>query len=328
MVTRRIALSKVLSYPNLLALFILGLLYHFYALDAASTFGFIVPSLRHGGDSKVPRTGNIPKLLWYKLGPRGLSEELRNHTDTCIKPNPEYRATFMTDESSDAWVRETFSASRPDLVEAYLSLPVPIFKADILRYLLLWDKGGIWSDLDVSCKETPIDDWIPAEYKDKAQLVVGWEFDHGLPGNYIRQFTSWTIMSAPRSPYLALIIDDILADIGKLKAEHNITTQELTLKIAGDVVDFTGPRRLTRGIFTGLSNMLNRTVGPDDVKELVVPVLLGDVLIMPSISFALSMNVFKPEEKLSPELVTHHYAGSWKNDKGGEEKRRRRRVLL
>ncbi|NWN33545.1 hypothetical protein GY663_30675, partial [Klebsiella michiganensis] len=89
---------------------------------------------------------------------------------------------------------------RPDIVDTYLALPVPIFKADMLRYLLLWDQGGIWSDLDVSCESIPIEEWIPAEYQGKAALVVGWEFDAGWPEPYVRQFASWTIMAKPRLP--------------------------------------------------------------------------------------------------------------------------------
>ncbi|KAI1663214.1 hypothetical protein L13192_12738, partial [Pyrenophora tritici-repentis] len=46
----------------------------------------------------------------------------------------------MTDESSDDYVRTAF-ASRPDIVANYLALPIPIYKADFLRYLLLWDRG-------------------------------------------------------------------------------------------------------------------------------------------------------------------------------------------
>jgi alpha 1,6-mannosyltransferase len=83
----------------------------------------------------------------------------------------------MTDESGDGWVKKAF-AWRPDIVETYLGLTVPIFKADILRYLLLFDQGGISSDLDVTCKGVPMDDWIPEQYKETADLVVGWEFDY------------------------------------------------------------------------------------------------------------------------------------------------------
>jgi alpha 1,6-mannosyltransferase len=47
------------------------------------------------------------------------------------------------------------------MVEDYLALPIPILKADILRYVILYDQGGIWFDLGVSCEGVPIDEWVP-----------------------------------------------------------------------------------------------------------------------------------------------------------------------
>jgi len=245
---------------------------------------------------------------------------MRAWTNTCIQGNPAYRVEFMTDDSSNAWVNKTFSATRPDLVDAYLALSVPIFKADILRYLLLWAEGGIWLDLDVSCNGIPMGAWIPAEYKAKANLVVGWEFDHGHEGSYFHQLASWTIMSVARSPHMLQVIDDIFHDLKRVTAEQQIPVQNLTVAHVDDVVDFTGPRRLTRGIFASLAKSMNTRIEPLEVQEILQPRLIGDVLVLPGRSFAASVNRYRPEEEqeLPPSLATHHYAGSWKNDRGGE----------
>jgi mannosyltransferase OCH1-like enzyme len=314
MLSRPLQLSKVLNYHSLIALCLIALIYHFFSIQGH----FIA---RAPGASAVRQHSGIPKLIWYKLGPNGLSEETRNWTNSCIENNPGYQAQFLTDESSDDYVRKTFAESRPDIVDAYLALPVPIYKADFLRYLLLWDQGGIWSDLDVSCEEgVLIDEWVPAEYREDAALVVGWEFDQGWPGAYVRQFASWTIMAKPRSPHIMQVIDDILQTLREKTTEHNISVENATLDIMGDVVDFTGPRRLTRSVYTSLGNILNRTIDARDMMELVRPKLIEDVLVMPGRSFAASANKYKPEEEalLPPQLVTHHYAGTWKNKDGGE----------
>ena len=311
MLLRPVQLSKVFTYYSLIALCMIVLIYHF--LSTQDRFIIRVP-----GAPATAHYSGIPKLIWYKLGPNGLSEETRNWTDSCVKNNPDYKAQFMTDESSDDYVRKAF-ASRPDIVDNYLALPVPIYKADFLRYLLLWDQGGIWSDLDVSC-ETPIDEWVPAEYKENTTLVVGWEFDQGWPGVFVRQFASWTILAKPRSPHMMQVIDDILETLREKTAEHKISVENATLDIMGDVVDFTGPRRFTRSIYKSLGKMLNRTIDAGEIQELVRPKLVADVLVMPGRSFAASANNYKPEEEplLPPKLVTHHYAGTWKNHKGGE----------
>ncbi|KAF2276651.1 uncharacterized protein EI97DRAFT_449987 [Westerdykella ornata] len=278
-------------------------------------------------DKRFPNNSvGIPKLLWYKLGPKGLNEDTRAWTESCIELNPTYTAEFMTDEAADAYVKNTF-ASRSDIddrtvssiVESYLGLTIPILKADFLRYLLLFDKGGIWSDLDVSCKGVPFDAFVLPQYKDAA-LVVGWEFDMGWDMPFVRQFASWTILAKPGSPHMWQVIVDILDSLSTTMASNNVTIGNLTLSMVGDVVDFTGPRRLTNSIYKSLGKTLKRTIGEKDMSKLLQPKLVGDVLVMPGRSFAASSNRYTKEEEaqLPAALVTHHYAGSWKNDHGGE----------
>ncbi len=49
------------------------------------------------------------------------------------------------------------------------------------------------------------------------------------------------------------------------------------------------------------------------------PKQVGDLLILPGYSFAVQTNKYGDEEVLHPQLVTRYYAGSWKNDVGGEK---------
>lgn len=261
----------------------------------------------------------IPKILWYKLGPNGLTNDAKIWTDSCIKSNPDYQAKFITDVEADEYVQKAF-ASRPDIIEGFLGLAIPILKADLLRYMLLYNQGGIWSDLDITCEGVPIDDWIPPQFKANTGVVVGWEFDWGWPGPFVRQFASWTIMAKPGSPHMLQVIDDILDALHETLRRHNVSYGDVTLEMIGDVVDFSGPRRLTKGIFKSLERKLNRTVETAEVSEILEPKMLGDVLVMPGRSFGASSNHYTPEEiaQLPPPLVTHHYAGSWKNAHGGE----------
>ncbi|KAH8711996.1 hypothetical protein GQ44DRAFT_625908 [Phaeosphaeriaceae sp. PMI808] len=313
----RISSSKFLIFYTFLAVCAIILCYEIWTLKTTHSIVAVAQNALH--PVPVQETSRIPKKLWYKLGPAGLTDDTRNWTNTCIQANPEYHAEFMTDGNDDEWVRTTF-ASRPDIVDTYLRLTVPIFKADILRYLLLFDQGGIWSDLDVSCEGVPIDEWVPAEYKDKAGLVVGWEFDIGWPGEYTRQFTSWLIMASPKSPHMMQVIDDLIEVLHKRLEEMGVPIEGATMDIMGDVVDFSGPRRLTRSVYKSLGKQLNRIIGAKDMQEIYQPKLVGDVLVMPGRSFAASVNTYESEDEawLPPKLVAHHYAGTWKNDHGGE----------
>lgn len=120
----------------------------------------------------VPAPSQIPKKIWYKLGAKGLDYDARSWTSTCISQNPEYHAELLADQSADDFVREKY-ADLPDVVGTYMALTIPILKADLLRYLLLYAEGGVWFDLDVSCEGIPIDEWVPEEFREDVGLVVG-----------------------------------------------------------------------------------------------------------------------------------------------------------
>lgn len=261
--------------------------------------------------SATSYAAKIPEKIWYKVGPSGQSNESKEWMDDCLRKNPGYRSEIMTDQSADLFVRENF-AFRPDIIETYFALSYPILKADFVRYLILFIEGGIWFDLDVSCEDTPINDWIPTEFKDTANLVVGWEFDVGWGEHIFRQFETWTIMAAPKSPHILRVIDDIVDEVREGKGTH------LDGNVIDRVVDFTGPRKFTRGVFKSLELAINGTIDNGSISHLVTPRLIGDTVIMPGYSFSASVNRYDPEVVVGPSFVKHHYAGSWKNEHGGE----------
>ena len=260
---------------------------------------------------------SIPQKLWYKTGPKGISDESQVWIQGCLDQNPTYRYEFLSDNSAEQYIRE-FYAHRPDILATYLSLNVPILKADLLRYLILYAEGGIWSDLDVSCDNVPIENWIPDEFRESANLVVGLEFDMEWEndGFLHSQFASWMIMAKHGSRHLGLVIDDILADIHTTALENDVDVSGLTFAMIPEVVDMSGPKRMTRGIVKSLGYLLGQAIDDRHIAGLGSPKLIGDVLILPANSFAASQAGYPKNQ--GPPLVTHHYAGTWKNSYGGE----------
>ncbi|KAJ5350824.1 SNARE complex subunit (Vam7) [Penicillium brevicompactum] len=306
-----------LAVASIATLTVLFFVLFFHPARTATLPQHVAPAQTSGNELAETPTAikSIPNKIWYKVGPKGLSSQSQEWMDDCLHKNPEYRSEIMTDLSGDLYVKNKIS-HRPDIVETYLALSIPILKADLLRYLLLFAEGGIWYDLDVSCGDVPIRQWIPEQFKANTNLVVGLEFDEGWGEHILRQFTSWTIMAAPHSPHMMMVIEDILDAIRQKSDEKGIAVSELSLEMVGDVVDFTGPRRLTRGILKSLALTLDETVDMNNVSHLLDPVLISDVLVLPGYSFAASANRYV--NQTGPALVTHHYAGSWKNDNGGE----------
>jgi alpha 1,6-mannosyltransferase len=91
----------------------------------------------------------------------------------------------------------------------------------------------------------------------------------------------------------------------------------LKFDVIGDVVDLTGPRRFTKSVLKSLNLMLNGITADRNISLLLEPKLIGDVLVLPMYSFAASANTY--DEVQGPVLLTHHYAGTWKNEYGGEQ---------
>jgi mannosyltransferase OCH1-like enzyme len=251
----------------------------------------------------------FPAKLWQKSGTYRIDDSRRNDIKSWQIQTPSLRHEILTDGSGDQYMREKY-ADYPELLNLYLSLQVPILKADLLRQLILYNDGGIWSDLDVTCR-APINTWIPEQYKNKTNVVVGLEFDGS-------QFASWTVMAKPRTSHIANVLRYIVSQLDKSAVEYNTTIHGLTMKTIRDVVDVTGPQAMTRGIIQSLEREMGLPVGRANISNLHEPVLLQDVLVLPNAAFA-AMQAGWPTDR-GPYLVEHHYAGSWKNDKGGEDK--------
>lgn len=94
--------------------FVCLLLYHSWATNSTTYHSLQAPAL-----------ALIPKKIWYKLGPTGLSYKARNWTGTCAPRNPGYVAELLTNETSESWVRTVYASRRPDFVEGYLAAPGP-----------------------------------------------------------------------------------------------------------------------------------------------------------------------------------------------------------
>ncbi|KAA8568935.1 hypothetical protein EYC84_007911 [Monilinia fructicola] len=259
----------------------------------------------------------FPQKIWYKAGPQGVSDEAKRFRNHCLNISPGYQSEILTDALADEYIWKWFS-HRPDILNTYFSLSVPILRADLLRYLILYAYGGVWFDLDVSCEKVPIQKWVLEEYRDAANLVVGLEFDCAWQddGYLYSQFASWTIMAKPGSPHLMQVIDDILAEFSEIAQRNNVTIDGVQLSMINDVVDSTGPKRMTLGIVKSLNGVLGRELDDRDVGELRSARLIHDVLILPANAFAGIQNGFAKDK--GTVLVNHHYAGTWKNKFGGE----------
>ncbi|KAJ5796125.1 uncharacterized protein N7518_004665 [Penicillium psychrosexuale] len=252
---------------------------------------------------------SIPFKLWQKAGSTKIQDDRQRDINSWLDVNPRLRHEILTDDSADEYVREHF-ADYPEVLDLYLSLPVPILKADLLRQLILYADGGIWSDLDVTC-HIPIYTWIPEQFQNKTNVVVGLEFD-GF------QFSSWTIMTKPKTSHIVAVMKYIIDRLKASAAQYNVTIAQLNMTMISDVVEVTGPQAMTIALLQNLEKEMGVPFGRANITNIKEPTLFQDVLVLPNAAFSSRQAGFPGDR--GPYLVEHHYAGSWKNVNGGETK--------
>lgn len=188
----------------------------------------------------------IPHTIWqtWKTGPQDskFPSKFRSTQKkwTSMADATGYQYSLITDESILPLLQNLYGEV-PLVIEAYKLLPTIILKADFFRYLILYARGGIYSDMDTHPLK-PFNKWVSSSestlykqlysgtllpYKNvnrdlttlpshEPGLIIGIEADpdrEDWAQWYARrmQFCQWTIQSKPGHPLLRELILNITA---------------------------------------------------------------------------------------------------------------------
>jgi alpha 1,6-mannosyltransferase len=262
----------------------------------------------------------FPAYIWqtWKYTPASgdFGENFRPAEASWSEKHPGFIHEVITDQVAVHLLRHLY-ASVPEVLEAYLALPLPVLKADFFRYLILLARGGIYSDIDTHALKSTTE-WLPESVPREAiGLVVGIEADpdrEDWAQWYSRriQFCQWTIQSKPGHPVLREIV-------------ANITTETLKKKNAGvlksfkdkNVIEFTGPAVWTDTIFdymndpkyfdlsTGKGNITWK-----DFTGMTAAKKIGDVVVLPITSFSPGVQQMGAKDYDDPmAFVKHEFEG-------------------
>ena len=296
---RHSLLGGSLRYSVLLTLSAILFLYH---LQHTSTFFSDTSS-----DAAPTHSPPIPKIIWRKLDAQGLTPAIQETTDTCMSANPDHDIQFLTDDDAADFVNTAY-AHRSDILAMYFGLTLPAVRLDMLRYMLMYDQGGVWLDAGASCSSIPIDEWIPQQYAPFTRLMLGRESDAGRAPS---KLANWVIVAEPGSPHMLAAVEDVVAAVQQTMRFYEVNAVEnVTADMMGDAGSFSGPGRLTRAVVKSLEEMMGREIDGDEVSAVLLPKLVGDVLIMPRHSFDTSAGWSgddeEEEEPGMPTLATLH----------------------
>ncbi len=233
--------------------------------------------------------------------------------------NPQHRYERLTDTNSEAYIQDNFA---PEVFELFLEVTDPILRADFLRYLVMVNEGGLWADIDV-LPHQPISSWIPEEYSNRTNLVIGIENDHHKrpiwPNvAYSIQLAQYTILSKPKHPAMMRLLGQVSKNLVELFREKDPQEkgprQGITFE---EVMATTGPFVFTKVLMEYFTETSGREHTGDELENLRYPTLIGDVLVLPKDSFG-----WLPQAHAYPNgdpsiLVEHLFIGSWRDNHPG-----------
>lgn len=190
-----------------------------------------------------------------------------------LNPNIEYR--FYDDADCLAFVRAEF----PELAALYEGLPLPILRADLFRYLVVYRCGGLYADVDEECLR-PVERFFSL---DKAVFTIEFGMQRARQRKFgfrrPYQIANYIFASEAGHPFLRAVIDKVVDLTGSQKT----ISREM-------VEDVTGPRMLTQVFYDRQ---------------------WPNVSVLKRICWA--PDPFYP--KWHPDIFAcHHFLGSWKDE--------------
>lgn len=215
------------------------------------------------------------------------------------------------DEGATAFVYENFR-HRPSVVQFWSELQQVVLKADLIRYLAMLARGGVYSDIDTSSLQ-PIDNWIPDELREKKiNAVVGIEYDDTTYKMFVRpiSFCQWTLMARPGHALFERAVLRVMSNLEYMARRKRVTLRELELNKM-EVLEATGPGMFTDVVMEVLRDQVEH-IRWDSFHNRKKPMLFGDVLVLPVRGFAGGQKHSHSKDKAYGEELVHHWFGrSW-----------------
>ncbi|KAG5925373.1 hypothetical protein E4U42_004372 [Claviceps africana] len=272
----------------------------------------------------------FPQKIWqtWKIDPLlfGITETSR--AMTWIAQNPHMRYEVITDHSDVTYVEQHFGPAglnRPDIVEFYRSVNLRIIKADLLRYMILYAEGGIYTDIDVEAIK-PFHRFIPERHNEEDyDLIVGVEVDmpeyrnHRILGPKSQSFCQWTIVSRPRHPVMMRLIESIIKWFEGVAHKQRVPLDQVELDF-DQVITGTGPSAFTAAVLEEMNVAVAATKGGrgsdvtwDEFHNMDESKVVGRVLVLTVEAFCAGQGHSDSGNHGSRgALVKHHYhASNW-----------------
>ena len=143
----------------------------------------------------------IPHIIHQTSKDELIKLTYKDYIKSFINHNPDWKYYFWTDDSARKLIQE----KHPDLLPVWDSYADPVNKADALRYVVLYEFGGVYADLDFECLRP-----LSRITKKYACIVSPEPFEMSVLTYDRHYFMSNAIMMCrPKHPFYKLMIKNL-----------------------------------------------------------------------------------------------------------------------
>lgn len=215
----------------------------------------------------------IPKTIWQTWKSHDLPVRVAAYVRSWKQLNPTWQHALHDDEECREDVKKF---GDPELLLVYDKMPLPVMKADLWRYLIVYENGGVYADVDTSCS-VPIDQWMP----DDAALVLGLENNVSM--------CQWAFAAEPKQQALAMALEKV---VQRCRGYIDMSYQHV-------VHASTGPAVFTDAVREYASSRLGRPMAtPLHLLSVAAELKSHGVYV-------------HPQPHFGGGAVTNHYGGQW-----------------
>lgn len=126
----------------------------------------------------------FPKIIHQTWKNNTIPEKWKISSIEWKRLHPTWIYHYTTDKDNDNYVKHYF----PQYLETWNKLPYPIQRADMIRYMYLYNMGGVYSDLDI----------VPTRSLEEYNFEKNFEIYACSSGNTPSVFTNSFMISKPK----------------------------------------------------------------------------------------------------------------------------------
>lgn len=150
-----------------------------------------------------PMSGSykIPKIIHQTWKDQHIPQRFVRWIKSWLEHHPDWEYWLWTDDTAGQLIADKY----PHLLNTYFGYTEPIRRADALRYIVLYEYGGLYVDMDMQAM-TPIDPLVL-----KYSCFVGQEpYEHPIMDSNFEQLVINAIIGCRKGhPFMEMMIDNL-----------------------------------------------------------------------------------------------------------------------